>query len=67
MSASTTMCITIPSYLLISFTDMMQNLDLLEPHNLIPNGVWSFDDIIRYGEEHKQCPYFTARRMVSTR
>lgn len=44
----------------------MQNLDLLEPHNLIPNGVWSFDDIIRYGEEHKQCPYFTARRMVST-
>lgn len=44
---------------------MIQNLDLLEPHNLIPNGVWSFDDMIRYGEEHKQCPYFTARRMVS--
>lgn len=42
-----------------------KNLDLLEPHNLIPNGVWSFDDILRYGEEHKQCPYFTARRMVS--
>ncbi|CAM1509232.1 Fc.00g029710.m01.CDS01 [Cosmosporella sp. VM-42] len=41
-----------------------QNLDLLEPHNLIPNGVWSFDDILRYGEEHKQCPYFTARRMM---
>ncbi|KAL4732511.1 TFIIH/NER complex ATP-dependent 5'-3' DNA helicase subunit [Fusarium chlamydosporum] len=40
------------------------NLDLLEPHNLIPNGVWSFDDIIRYGEDHKQCPYFTARRMM---
>lgn len=42
----------------------VQNLDLLEPHNLIPNGVWTFDDILRYGEEHKQCPYFTARRMV---
>ncbi|KZZ94874.1 DNA helicase (DNA repair), Rad3 type [Moelleriella libera RCEF 2490] len=40
------------------------NLDLLEPHNLIPNGVWTFDDILRYGEEHKQCPYFTARRMM---
>ncbi|KAF1854881.1 hypothetical protein Lal_00011163 [Lupinus albus] len=40
------------------------NLDLLEPHNLIPNGVWAFDDMIRYGEEHKQCPYFTARRMM---
>ncbi|PHH81122.1 hypothetical protein CDD80_2107 [Ophiocordyceps camponoti-rufipedis] len=40
------------------------NLDLLEPYNLIPNGVWTFDDILRYGEEHKQCPYFTARRMM---
>ncbi|KAL3963717.1 hypothetical protein ACCO45_000721 [Purpureocillium lilacinum] len=40
------------------------NLDLLEPHNLIPNGVWTFDGILRYGEEHKQCPYFTARRMM---
>lgn len=42
-----------------------QNLDLLEPHNLIPNGVWTFDAILRHGEEHKLCPYFTARRMVS--
>ncbi|KAK4190333.1 hypothetical protein QBC35DRAFT_449526 [Podospora australis] len=40
------------------------NLDLLEPHNLIPNGVWSFDGLLRYGEQHKQCPYFTARRMM---
>ncbi|KAG5954005.1 DNA-dependent ATPase of the nucleotide excision repair factor 4 complex [Claviceps sorghi] len=40
------------------------NLDLLEPHNLIPNGVWTFDGILRYGQEHKQCPYFTARRMM---
>ncbi|KAL2144656.1 hypothetical protein VTI28DRAFT_8684 [Corynascus sepedonium] len=40
------------------------NLDLLEPHNLIPNGVWTFDGILRYGEQHKQCPYFTARRMM---
>ena len=46
-------------------TVVLQNLDLLEPHNLIPNGVWTFDGILRYGEEHKQCPYFTARRMVS--
>ncbi|ROT34944.1 DNA repair helicase [Sodiomyces alkalinus F11] len=40
------------------------NLDLLEPHNLIPNGVWTFDGLLRYGEQHKQCPYFTARRMM---
>lgn len=45
-------------------TNVSQNLDLLEPHNLIPNGVWTFDGLLKYGEQHKQCPYFTARRMV---
>jgi DNA excision repair protein ERCC-2 len=40
------------------------NLDLLEPHNLIPNGVWTLDGLLRYGEQYKQCPYFTARRMM---
>ncbi|KAI9750463.1 MAG: DNA-dependent ATPase of the nucleotide excision repair factor 4 complex [Candelina submexicana] len=40
------------------------NLDLLEPHNLIPPGVWTLDGTLRYGEQHKQCPYFTARRMM---
>jgi DNA excision repair protein ERCC-2 len=41
-----------------------ENLDLLEPHNLIPAGVWTFDGILKYGEQQKQCPYFTARRMM---
>ncbi|KAI0876334.1 putative excision repair protein rhp3 [Hypoxylon argillaceum] len=40
------------------------NLDLLEAHNLVPNGVWTLDGLLRYGEQHKQCPYFTARRMM---
>jgi len=40
------------------------NLDLLEPHNLIPSGVWTLDGMLRYGEQQKQCPYFTARRMM---
>ncbi|KAF2420768.1 tfiih complex helicase [Tothia fuscella] len=40
------------------------NLDLLEPHNLIPPGVWTLDGLMKYGEEQKQCPYFTARRMM---
>ncbi|KAK4613460.1 General transcription and DNA repair factor IIH helicase subunit XPD [Fulvia fulva] len=40
------------------------NLDLLEPHNLIPPGVWTLDGMLQYGEQHKQCPYFTARRMM---
>lgn len=41
------------------------NLDLLEAHNLIPPGVWTLDDMLRYGEDKKQCPYFTSRRMMS--
>lgn len=40
------------------------NLDLLEPHNLIPAGVWTLDGMLKYGEQQKQCPYFTARRMM---
>ncbi|KAI9892082.1 MAG: DNA-dependent ATPase of the nucleotide excision repair factor 4 complex [Vezdaea aestivalis] len=40
------------------------NLDLLEPHDLIPAGVWTLDGMLRYGEQQKQCPYFTARRMM---
>ncbi|KAJ5082355.1 hypothetical protein N7532_011398 [Penicillium argentinense] len=41
-----------------------ENLDLLEPHNLVPPGVFTLDDLLKYGEEHKQCPYFSARRMM---
>ncbi|KAJ5901839.1 TFIIH complex helicase Rad3 [Penicillium taxi] len=40
------------------------NLDLLEPHNLVPPGVFTLDGLLKYGEEHKQCPYFSARRMM---
>ena len=42
-----------------------QNLDLLEPHNLVPPGVFTFDGVLKYGESHKQCPYFSVRRMVT--
>ncbi|KAJ5682593.1 hypothetical protein N7462_005758 [Penicillium macrosclerotiorum] len=41
-----------------------ENLDLLEPHNLVPPGVFTLDGLIRYGEQNKQCPYFSARRMM---
>jgi DNA excision repair protein ERCC-2 len=41
-----------------------ENLDLLEPHNLLPTGVWTLDGLAQYGEQHKQCPYFTSRRMM---
>ena len=41
-----------------------KNLDLLEPHNLVPPGVFTLEGLLKYGEDHKQCPYFSARRMV---
>jgi DNA excision repair protein ERCC-2 len=41
------------------------NLDLLEPHNLLPSGVFTLDGLLKYGENHTQCPYFSARRMMS--
>ncbi|KAF3491222.1 DNA repair helicase RAD3 [Arthroderma uncinatum] len=41
-----------------------ENLDLLEPSNLIPPGVFTLDGLVKYGEQHKQCPYFSARRMM---
>ncbi|KAL8914774.1 MAG: hypothetical protein Q9171_000610 [Xanthocarpia ochracea] len=40
------------------------NLDLLEPHALVPSGVFTLDGLLKYGEQHKQCPYFSARRMM---
>jgi DNA excision repair protein ERCC-2 len=43
---------------------MSKNLDLLEPHNLIEPGVFTFGDLLRYCQEKVTCPYFTVRRMV---
>ncbi len=56
-------CLQLEVFLVVK-TKQLQNLDLLEPHNLIPAGVWTIDGMLRYGEKQKQCPYFTARRMV---
>ncbi|KAG5439589.1 hypothetical protein PCANB_002165 [Pneumocystis canis] len=41
-----------------------ENLDFLEFRDLLPYGVFTFADLIEYGEKNKQCPYFTARRMI---
>lgn len=44
--------------------DFHENLYDLEPHNLIPHGVYTFEDLLKYCEEIKTCPYFTVRRMM---
>lgn len=35
-----------------------------EAGNLIPAGVYTLDDVRKYGQEKGVCPYFTIRRMV---
>ncbi|KAK9324821.1 hypothetical protein V1517DRAFT_316388 [Lipomyces orientalis] len=48
----------------VELCDYHENLYELEPHNLIPEGVWTFDELLKYCEKNKQCPYFTVRRMM---
>jgi DNA excision repair protein ERCC-2 len=49
----------------VQLCEYHENLYELEPHNLIPPGVYTFDDLLKYGEKHKTCPYFTVRRMMA--
>lgn len=35
-----------------------------DQHDLIPNGVYSFEGLIQYCKEQGTCPYFTVRRMM---
>ncbi|EPX74439.1 transcription factor TFIIH complex subunit Rad15 [Schizosaccharomyces octosporus yFS286] len=48
----------------VQLCDFHENLEDLEPHSLVPNGVWTLDDITDYGTKHVRCPYFTVRRML---
>ncbi|ODV87148.1 hypothetical protein CANARDRAFT_21119 [[Candida] arabinofermentans NRRL YB-2248] len=36
-----------------------------DPHNLVPPGVYSFEQLINYCKKEGTCPYFTVRRMMS--
>lgn len=42
----------------------LQRLGEREPGQLIPNGVWTLDDIKAYGIQEGICPYFAVRRMM---
>lgn len=42
-----------------------EELNNYETGHLIPEGVWTLDDVKKYGQEKGVCPYFTIRRMVS--
>lgn len=49
------------SSLLCSFHEQ---LDPMDQHDLIPAGVYSFDQLIQYCKDAGTCPYFTVRRMI---
>lgn len=44
--------------------DFHENMNEIEPHNYIPPGVYTFEDLIAYCEKAGTCPYFTVRRMI---
>lgn len=46
---------------LCSFHEKLYEKD---PKDLIPNGVYSFEDLIDYCKKEGTCPYFTVRRMM---
>lgn len=48
----------------VKLCEYHDNLYELEPHNLIPPGVYTFEDVMAYGEQMKICPYFAVRRMM---
>lgn len=41
-----------------------ENMNAIEPHDYIPEGVYTFEDLLAYCEERGTCPYFTVRRML---
>lgn len=41
-----------------------EKLNDLDPHELVPNGVYSFERLVQYCKEQGTCPYFTVRRMM---
>ena len=41
-----------------------ENMNDMDSHSYVPNGVYSFDGLINYSKEKQICPYFTVRRMI---
>lgn len=48
----------------VQLCDYHENLEDLDSHNLVPTGVFTLSDLIKFGEENTRCPYFMARRMM---
>lgn len=49
----------------VELCEYHENLYNLEVEHYLPNGVFSFEKLIKYCEERKLCPYFIVRRMIT--
>lgn len=49
----------------VELCEYHENLYDMEVSEYLPNGVFSFEKLIKYCEDRKICPYFTVRRMIS--
>ncbi|TIB12971.1 hypothetical protein E3P77_01533 [Wallemia ichthyophaga] len=41
-----------------------ENLSELAPGEIIPPGIWTIEDVRKFGQQKGLCPYFSVRRMV---
>ncbi|PKI85022.1 DNA helicase [Malassezia vespertilionis] len=44
--------------------DFHEELGKLDPSHLVPNGVWTIEEVKEYAESKGICPYFAVRRMM---
>ncbi|CDO93345.1 unnamed protein product [Kluyveromyces dobzhanskii CBS 2104] len=49
----------------IELCDYHENMYNYDVADYLPQGVYSFEKLIRFCEEKRMCPYFTVRRMIS--
>lgn len=50
---------------LYQLCEFHENMNDIESHDYVPNGVYSFDALVDYCKDRRTCPYFTVRRMIS--
>lgn len=48
----------------VELCDFHEELGKMEPGQLIPQGVWTLEEVKEYAREKQICPYFAIRRMM---
>lgn len=48
----------------VELCDFHEELGKMEPGSLLPQGVWTLEEVKEYGKDKGVCPYFAIRRMM---